>query len=236
MTEADNSRVPALDRGLDLLEWMAARTDPVSLTQIAQGLGLAVSEVQRPVACLHRRGYLNRSSTGAYTISGKLGSLAQLFPPHWRLRKAAYSPMTHYAQNAGESVHLCVPDGNMALLLLDVPGSKLVRVSVREGALLEPGETVSGRILLAYNAMDQTGPADPSLQRQLQKIHADGYEISQSSVVEGVTDVGVPVFDSTGSVIAAITVSAFRVRGGRSKFEELVPGLKKCAEEIRSAL
>ena len=52
-----------------------------------------------------------------------------------------------------ESVHLCVPDWDSALLLLDVSGGGLVWLSLQPGARLNALETVSGRILAAHGAL-----------------------------------------------------------------------------------
>ena len=52
-----------------------------------------------------------------------------------------------------ESVHLCVPDWDSALLLFDVSGGGLVWLSLQPGARLNALETVSGRILAAHGAL-----------------------------------------------------------------------------------
>jgi DNA-binding IclR family transcriptional regulator len=77
--DKNQAQIPALDRGIDLLEWMASCMEAVTLTQIPQGLGFSVSEIQRPVACLNRRGYLNRSEAGTYCLSGHLSALVQRY-------------------------------------------------------------------------------------------------------------------------------------------------------------
>ena len=226
-----NAKIPALDRGLDLLEWIAGLAEPVTLTQIAQGLGLSVSEVQRPVACLHQRGYLHRSETGAYRLSGRLAGLARTHPPHQRLQKAALGIMVKFTRIHGESIHLCVPDWDSALLLLDVPGGGLVRLSLREGARLDALETVSGRILTAFGALTPPKP-NKNLQSLLEKIRSAGFDQFPSSQVIGITDTGVPVFDSAGQIVAALTVSAFKMTGDGKQAKNLIPGLQSCAESI----
>jgi DNA-binding IclR family transcriptional regulator len=228
-------KIPALDRGLDLLEWMANLLEPVTLTQIAQGLGLAVSEVQRPVACLHLRGYLNRSEAGAYSLSGRLAGLAGAYPLHQRLRVAALGPMTEFARRFDESIHICVQDLDSALVLLDVPAVGLVRLSIRQGARLGALETVSGRILLAHGAL-ALPKVKKTMQGTLEKIRLEGFEHSASSKVIGVTDTGVPVFDHAGGILAALTVSSFRMKGDLKVHKNLLPSLKDCSQKITMSL
>lgn len=57
--------------------------------------------------------------------------------------------MTEFARLYRESVYLCGPDWDSALLLLDVSGGGLVCLSLQPGARLNALETVSGRILAA---------------------------------------------------------------------------------------
>lgn len=228
-------KIPALDRGLDLLEWIAGMEEPVTLTHIAHGLGLSVSEVQRPVACLHRRGYLHRSEAGAYTLSGRLAGLAGMHPPHQRLQKAALGVMVEFSRTHRESIHLCVPDWDSVLLLLDVPGGGLVRLSLQQGARFDMLGTVSGRILSAHGAF-----ALPKLEKtdlsNLKKIRTQGFEHAASSQVMGITDTGVPVFDSTGRIVAALTVSSLQAKGETKRAQSLVSFLRASANRITDLL
>ena len=229
------AKIPALDRGLDLLEWMAALTEPVSLTQIAQGLQLSVSEIQRPVACLLRRGYLRRSDAGAYRLSGRIAGLVGAHPPHERLRQSALGVMTEFARQHGESIHLCVPDWDAAIVLMDVPGGRLVRLSLQEGARLESMKSVSGRILTAFGAISSEG-LKKSAQVALKKIHNERFDSAASSKVVGITDTGVPIFDSAGGIVAALTVSVLQMMDDGKKKKNLLTALRDCAARISEGL
>lgn len=226
--------VPALERGLDVLEWLSRQPEPVTLTGIAHGLGLAVSEVQRPVACLLERGYIYRQASGGYVLSGLMARLAATYPPHWRLQQAAFAPMAEFSRTHAESIHICVPDGDSALLLLDVPGGGLVRLSLRQGARLDREKTVSGRLLAAYGCLPVS--AGSSHKAALKKIAGRGYEIAESAHAVGIVDVGVPVRDSNGQVVAALTVSCLRLRHGKQSAAKLVPHLLKYSLEVAKAI
>jgi DNA-binding IclR family transcriptional regulator len=209
--------------------------DPVTLTQIAQGVGLSVSEVQRPVACLHRRGFLHRTEAGAYILSGRLAGMVSAFPPHQRLRLAAMGPMTEFARRHDKSIHICVPDWDGAILLLDVPSSGMVRLSMRQGIRICALETASGRILTAHGAL-AVPEVNKSLRAKLENIRKQGFEHSVSSKVVGLTDTGVPVFDPAGNVLAALTVTSFRLKGDLKDGKTLIPSLRKCALKITNSL
>jgi len=227
----NTAAIPALERGLDLLEWITGQSEPLTLTQIAQGMALTVSEVQRPVACLQARGYLRRSPAGAYVLSGLLYRLALSHPPHLHLQRAALPPMLDYARETGQSVHLCVPDGDTALLLADAPGSGLVRISLQPGARLDATTTVSGRLLSAFGALAPQGKLPT-----LATIRKRGYEQAPSSYAEGIIDLGIPLHDPSGQVIAALTSSILRLKHSPAKSDLLLKMLQSCAANITSNL
>jgi DNA-binding IclR family transcriptional regulator len=226
--------VPALERGLDLLEWMARQPEPVTLTGIAQGLNLAVSEVQRPVSCLLERGYLHRQGSGGYILTGLITRLASAYPPHWRLQQAAFAPMAEFSRRHSQSIHLSVPDGDSALLLLDIPGGGLVRLSLQQGARLDREKTVSGRLMAAYGCLPVS--AKDSQKAVLRKIASRGYEVADSTHAVGIVDVGVPVQDAAGQVVAALTASCLRLRQGKQRADNLVPHLLNCSHEVAKAV
>ncbi len=229
---------PALERGLSLLEFLTAQSKPLTLTQIAQALKLTVSEVQRPLACLLERGYLKRTSAGAYLISGLLYRLAHSHPPHLHLQRTALPFMLDFARLTGQSVHLSVPDGDAALLLCDVPGGGLVRITLQAGARLDPHATVSGRILHAFDYLtpDARPAKSRSMTTALTRIRQRNYEKAESSYAIGIVDLGVPVRDHEGQVIAALTASLLRLKATKASGDDLLGHLQECADAIRLAV
>lgn len=232
----NNSSVPALERGLDLLEWITTRNEPVTLTQIAQGMDRSVSEMQRTVACLLGRGYVSRSEAGTYSLSGKLYRLALANPPYLQIQRAALPAMLEFARETEQSVHISVPDGDEALLLADVPGGGLVRISLQAGARLDAEDTVSGRVLMAFDAFGSVQSRKRALVSRLKEIRQNGCEQAASSYAEGIEDIGVPVRDHAGQTVAALTVSLLRLKKSQRGTSTLLLSLRKCAERIELLL
>src|SRR3984893_13987061 len=81
---------PALEKGLDILELLAA--DPAALThsEIAHRLRRTIGEVFRMLVCLDERGYISQVSTDErYQLTLKLFELAHKHHPLQRLVSAA---------------------------------------------------------------------------------------------------------------------------------------------------
>jgi DNA-binding IclR family transcriptional regulator len=68
-----NYSVPALEKGLDILEKLAASPVAQSLSEMACKLGRTSSELFRMLNILERRGYLEKDpASGKYTLTLRL--------------------------------------------------------------------------------------------------------------------------------------------------------------------
>ena len=74
-------RAPALEKGLDVLELLAAQTEPMTLTAIVNQLGRSHGELFRMVQVLEHRGYIEQESGGeGYRLTDRLFSLGMQQP------------------------------------------------------------------------------------------------------------------------------------------------------------
>lgn len=237
-----SSFVPALDKGLDILEFMAAAYEPHTLSQIARQVNRSVSEIQRMVACLENRAYLVRDSLGAYRVSSKLFRLAHAHPPFRDLMMRAIPPMEEYVAETNESVHVGILSEDQLLHIGQVEGRNFVRLSLQIGSTLDAIQTVSGRILLAGLSHEELKAflerrsvkkaEHTHLLRRVAQVREQGFEASESEIIEGVHDLGVPVTLPGGQVIAALTTSWLQPRKEKYKMEKLLKPLQSAARRL----
>ena len=104
-------QAPALEKGLDILEYLSQRAMPLSQTEIANGINKNPNEIYRMLVCLEERGYLTREEHSAkYMLSLKLYNLSHRHSPIDDIRRAAQYPMQQLAINLKQSCHLSVLD------------------------------------------------------------------------------------------------------------------------------
>ena len=242
---SEKSLVPALDRGVDVIEFMARTNEALSLTEIARAVERTVSEVQRTVAQLAARAYLVRDEHGAYRLSSKLFRLATTYPPFRDLVSRALGPMQRFADSTSEAVHLGVLSDDQLLIVAQVEGQGIVRLSLQVGSTQDPLQTVSGRILLSGQASDELSAFEQ--RRKLSRsararlaatavgLAARGYEYADSARVHGVQDVGVPVALPGGSIIAALTCSFLPLKAAKPAPAPLVSALHVAAAAISAS-
>ncbi|MFL5802861.1 MAG: IclR family transcriptional regulator, partial [Roseiflexaceae bacterium] len=241
-----NYRVPALERGLDVLECMAAQGIPLTQSQLARALGRGPSELFRTLMTLERRGYIQRDPvSSAYGLTLRLYELSHMHSPFEELVRAAARPMRELADELRESPHLSVVHHGRLLVLAQAESSALVRISVAVGGTFPLLHTVSGRLLLAYLEPEQReatlqlvdeyaawAPAQQAqLSQQLARIRAQGYEHAYGETNYGVSDLAVLVGAATSRTHAALTIPAL-ARHTESFVESTLPALHRYAGAI----
>jgi len=242
--------VPALDKGLDILEVLSLQPEGMTLKQIAQALGRTMNEVFRMVNYLHFRGYLNREDPGGiFRLSMRLFELAHRYPPTARLLDVAVPAMRQLANATQESCHLSVLHQQQILVVAQTESPARWQFSVRMGATFSIDGTASGRVILAFSepefaeqllqlVADQkdSSAASSNLPKRLQRIRQQGYEQIAHETLQGVTDVSCPVFGHTNEVLAALTIPVLLGKRDQSAIVDIRSTLITTAAEISQQL
>jgi DNA-binding IclR family transcriptional regulator len=221
--------VPALEKGLDILETLASAPVAQSLADLAAVLERSRNELFRMLNCLERRGYVTRDPVSAkYSLSLRLFSLAHAHSAVAKLLQAARLPMQQLTERLRESCHLSVLDRGRLLVVAQEESPERVRLAFEIGGVFEAEHTASGRLLLAF---EQDEPAA----KALQAIRRTGVSTAESETIEGVRDVAVLV-GRKGAILAALAVTRLLRRGQRRDDREIIVGMQEAAGEINRAL
>ena len=220
MTEADTRyRAPALDKGLDILEFLAHQPTGLTRAEIVKAMGRSPSEIYRMLERLVARDYVSRSAEGdRYSLTMKLFYLGNQHPPLSRLIQQAAPLMHEFAQDVQQSLHLVAPSQGRALVIYQVSSPGNWEFRLRTGAELDFLTTGSGLTLLACRPDDQrhdllaTQPdADAQhkdlspLISELDQVREQGYRLAASTQLEGVQDISVPILSPDQAAIAVFT-------------------------------
>lgn len=215
--EGPTYQAPALEKGLDILELLAASDTPLSRTDIARLLNRSVGEIYRMLHQLVQRNYVGISND-SYTLTTKLFELSHYNPPTQRLLSEAVPIMHKLATEVDQACHLTVYSQGRQIVIAKVDVPSGMGFSVRIGSELDVLVSASGRVLLAFQD-DQTRDlrideallrepgADPDTVRAtLKMIARNGFEAAPSGQVKGLFAVSYPILDLRGFALAALTV------------------------------
>lgn len=213
---------PALEKGLDILELLSSEESGLTLSGIAARLNRSVSELFRMLVVLEQRGYVHASAeSDKYMSTLKLFELAHRFRPVQRLTAVAGPLMRDLSYRCEQSCHLVIyyEGKGHVVAQQDSPSERIL--SVRLGAEAPLLDSCSGHLILAYAAKQERAsmveriprhhrrPTRQELDAITKRVVSQGFELMNSAQIANVHDIGYPVFDHTGHLIAAMVVPFF---------------------------
>ena len=167
-----NYQAPALEKGLEIIEYLSAQDASQSLTEIAQALGRSHNEIYRMLACLEERFYVLRDGqAGRYYLSLKLFQISHTHSPAEFFRDAAIGPMRRLSEKVRQTCHLAILHHDTMMVLVRARSPLPVTLSVEEGTRFPLVYTVSGRLLLAF--------AEANLREEILARNAEFLKLSQ---------------------------------------------------------
>ena len=241
---------PALSKGLDILELLAAQTRGLKKAEVAAALDRSVSEIYRMLAVLQMRGYVMLDpESERYSLTLRMFELSHRHPPTKRLSAVAGEIMEEYAQRLNQSLHLAILHGSDILVIAQVDPPDNNVTSVRLGARVPISYTASGACLvfkLPKDRVDALCARNPNttpdmlhqFDENMRQVATDGYCQSPSLTIGGIYNISVPVFSYAGEVAAALTTPYIRrlTSVGDPDLEDCRDAMIEAGQRISDAL
>ena len=190
----------------EVLRYVSASLQPVSVTDVAKGLKLATTTAHRALATLEEAHYVSRYQGAPRFVMGPMvQGLFEAFFARFGLRDLAMPYLRALALLTGETVSLMVPVGWYGVRIALVPGTKEV---IHTGPLGEARRLADG---LASQALLSTFPddqveqvlrADPSCRTAAAKarvragiaeVRSRGHALEDMPIRAGYAAVAVPL-------------------------------------------
>ncbi len=244
--------VNAVERALGILENVDGSARGTGITELSQRLGMKKSTVHRLCATLEHRGYLLRDpDTGRYRLSLRLFQIGSTALSHLNLPARAMPALEALGAAVQETAHLAVLDGDDVVFIGKVESPRPLRLHSQVGRRAPAHCTALGKVLLAYTTANrrarilrgpiarytpQTITAPETLARALEEVRRRGYALDDQEFEEGIRCVAAPVRDYTGSVVAALSVSAPAVQLPRSRVAAMAEAVIAAAQRVSSTL
>lgn len=250
MTDAPY-KAPALEKGLDILECLSTARTPLSIVEIARSIGRSRNEIYRMIVVLEMRGYVERTEDPEkLQLSNRLFEVGMRSPPKRDLHEAALPEMSALAARMMQSIQLAVVSSDQIVVIARTESPDDVGFSVRLGHRRSILNSASGLVLFAFAAKAQKNrilenlKAGGSSQAELdalegsaERICEAGYVCMPSRMVDGVTDIGAPIFDSTNeSAVASLTVPFVVTRRTQISVEDAPALIASSANRISETL
>jgi DNA-binding IclR family transcriptional regulator len=245
--------VPALERGLAILELVAKSRSGLTFSQIARNVSFPKSSVHCLLLTFEREGYLRRTqSTGRYVYGPRLARLAHLALDGAGIREQAAPVLRNLTDRLGLTIHMAILEEDEAVLIAKVTPLGSQTVATWMGKRMDVHCTSLGKCLIAHlpdseiqRLTDQRGLfrhnenticSIARLKQELERTRREGYAIDDEEEEIGVRCIGVPLFDPNGAVIAALSVSGTIEQVSRENCAAIAGVLKAAAQDIATRL
>jgi len=232
---------PAVDRTLDIIEFMALHPRPYGATELARCLNIPINSVFRILKRLTDREYtIQDPLSSGYQLSTKVFSLGMSLYTRFELRQRARPHIEWLSRETEETCQLQIPHADMMLVLDTVSPEVSYYLRIVPGALVYYHPNAYGKAVLAFLPEDEVKKIIPprlptmtpntivlrtELMKQLEETRKTGLGYDNEEYNEGIRCIGAPVFNVEGKVVAGLGVSGLvsTFRGGRqTAFEQLV--------------
>lgn len=221
--------VEALGRGLSILDCFVDGHAHLSLAEISARAGFQKGTTFRLLRTLEEAGYVRQDSvTKQYHLSFKVLDLQRAALEALDLPKHAQPLLEELNQVLHESVSIAVLEGTRIRYIARVPSRRIMSINLQVGSTLPAHATSMGKVLLAHEppaaiadlypgaALETFTPRTigtvAALVAELEAVRTQGFALTDEELEFGLRSAAAPIYDHTGSVVAAINVSAASAR------------------------
>jgi DNA-binding IclR family transcriptional regulator len=240
--------IHSLLKAIDIMQIFSPGEPRLSLAEIASRLDMPKSTTHNLLQTLLSRGLIEKIDSDHYALGTAIISLTQAVRVNVELRDRAAPFLRELSDACRESVLLAILDGNYLLYVyaIESPHRLLARTAVGDRVPLHC--TAIGKAILAYLPTAETErivqaaglPASTeatitdyaTLQRELELTRQRGYSLDRQEHEASTYCAGAPIFDASGTVFAACSVSGSDPEIILSRLEQISERTVRCANEI----
>jgi len=247
--EEQKNPIQVIERMTRLLEVLAQHPEPLGLKQISQYTKLHPSTAHRILSAMSADRMVDRVEPGSYRLGMRLLELGNLVKSRISVRELALPVMRELHAQTGETVNLSVRhDDEIVYVERTSSGRSAMRVVHVVGTRAPLHVTAAGKLFLLEEGFARlrdyarrTGLAPqtrntlssvPLLERDLERIQAQGWATDNEEAEIGVRCVAAGIRDDGGALVAALSLStpADRMKGTWG------PLVKETADRIAHAI
>lgn len=254
MKEIADNLVQSVDRAITILETLAKNSAGCRITELSNATGLHKSTVYRLLSTLMSRGYVERClDSENYKLGIRILLLGSSILDRMDLRNIAKPYIQELSRKTKEVVHLSILDDGEAVYIDKVESPyHSIRMYSQIGKRGPLHCTAVGKILLSglkdievEKIMEQKGMKKYTkstidnlhqLMEELSRIRERGYAFDEMEHEEGIRCVAVPIYNQSGKVIAAISLSGPIILVTQYRIPELTEDILKTSKEISHQL
>ncbi|EDZ44550.1 MAG: IclR family transcriptional regulator [Planktotalea sp.] len=249
LQKSKETQIPTNLRLLLVVEEIAKAGTPLKPMQLSAALGLPKPTIHRLLQTAEAEGFLQRDLDGrSYGPGLRLRQIAVHTMSSERLRTGRLAILKAVAEEIGETCNLATPDREGMTYLDRVETKWPLRIQLPIGTQVPFHCTASGKMYLSTlrdstleavlnsrsleGLTEKTIITSDALRAELAETRKRGYSQDDEEFMLGMTAVAVPVIDSTGRLMATLSVHAPGQRHSIANLIQFLPNLKDAAGKL----
>ena len=246
------SSVQSIERAMAILKAFSTEKEEMGVTELSRQLDLHKSTVSRLLASLQREGLVEENAvTRKYRLGMALVTLGGLVLQRLDVAQTARPLMAALSDTTQETVIVAIIDGYEAVNVAQIPSPQIVKHIEWIGRRTPLHPTAAGKVLLAYLPADgqedfiarglprytpNTITAPDLLCQELERVREQGFATCREEFEVGLNTIAAPIYDHTGDVVAAVSVSGPAVRLSPERFPSLTEHVLHTARTLSGQL
>ncbi len=249
----ENYKVPNLEKGIMVLEYLSLHPQGETLQVIKQTLDISQTTAYRILNTLVRLDFLNyNEDSKKYTLSRKLLTLGFRSLNEHNLLETVLPRLRDLRDEVKETACFGVLGDQKGIFIEQAQGHHTFRFILSPGKSFELHCSAPGKAIMAYlpnsvrdrylSYMDftcyniRTITTREAYLLELEKVRELGYAMDNEEELSGVICIGAPIFNYTGYPCGAIWISGPKDRLSEDVIRSSVKSIKKIAAEISADL
>lgn len=236
-------------KALGLLTYLGPHADGATLSELSRWAGFPVSTTHRLLASLTRDDFVSfDAETKRYRLGLRLFQLGAEVSSAHGFQGVALPIMRGLSRTTGEATLMSVLDGDHQLYIHHVEARHQIGVRGETGRLGPLHCTSMGKALVAFaesatrerlvrtlelqRFTDHTITDRAAFATEIARVRMQGFAIANEEHEEGILTVGVPVLDSMGVAVAALSVPSPAYRTSVEQSLQFLPPLREAAAQL----
>jgi IclR family pca regulon transcriptional regulator len=219
----DPNFMTSLARGLIVIQAFTQQSPQMTISQLSIKTGLSRAAVRRCLYTLTKLGFAGAEDGSRYSLRPRMLTLSHTYTTSNTLAAAAQPILERMSAALQESFSVATLDGEDIVYIARTQVNRVMAVDLHIGSRLPAYCTSMGRILLAYlpaeqleqyfakvNLIPHTTRTITSLEKLrliLRNIRRNGYAICDQEYEVGLRSIAVPVYSTSGRVVATLNLS-----------------------------
>lgn len=248
----DPARLSSVGAALHLLKTFSAEEPELGITELARRMKLAKSTVHRLTSTLVAEGFLEKNVVNdRYRLGLSLFALGTLVRRRMDISSEALPYLHELRDGTHETVHLAVLERTDIMYLFNLESQQAIGMRSYLGLRKPAFCTAEGRAILAFGppallaqVIQQGAPSSlpltsvqaKALYKVLQEVRQQGFAIDDEESDTGMRGLAAPVWDASGTVIAAVGLAGPVQRLSKKTLRSFVPQVTVAAQAISTRL